>query len=152
MIINADNAAIKALLKHIEDNVAVIEKLYPEWPNFNDKLVTPSVSIITAGTPEYINKPIEDTIIGNDPDNVNNVLVLQSIGEYNKRLQLDIWCEYKNQRSTIIELLFDCINKDYIDNNNPAGLSLTLSDYHDVIARYDIVSYNYLDNEDGSRS
>lgn len=147
---SSDMAAVRGLQRYLKANVLTLEEVYDEWPNHGDEMKVPCCSIITAGTPQYTNlmpyifKRIED------PDNDLNDLVSEVVGMYDSRIQVDLWTEYKIQRGEFHELILDAINKQYLEGDQPAGLSLTLDNYHDAIAHYDYVGYTYMDSDEGS--
>ena len=146
-----DMAAVRGLQKYLQDNVPELNKVYDEWPYHGDEMELPCCSIITAGTPEYTNlQPYTYSKIA-DPDNAQNDIIYQAIAQLDGRLQVDIWTEYKIQRGEILELISKAINKQNIQQDLPNGLSLTMTDYHNVIARFDQVGYTYMDSEETSQ-
>jgi hypothetical protein len=152
MIIPADMAAIRGLQKYLQDNVPELKKVYDEWPNPKQEMKLPCASVITAGTPTYMN--YSNFIIhskSQDPEIPQNDIIVEKIGQFDATIQLDIWCEYKIQRGRIFDLIDNALNKDYLEKGIPQGLSLTLADYHNIIARYDQVGYTYIDNEENSQ-
>lgn len=111
-----------------------------QFPDAKVKMKYPTISIIDLGTPTYTNlMPVFFKRSGD-----KNVYI---VGQYDKRLQLDVWTNYKNVRNNLYEAIHDVFMGQFIQSGSPSGLSLVLKDYHNAIARYDIVSYTILDNE-----
>ncbi len=80
-------------------------------------------------------------------DEDNTAEIKHVVGWYDLKLQIDIWCRTKPERYKIYELFFEAINPVI----KPMGLSLQLSSYHNLYARYDMVGYSFGDNEQGSQ-
>lgn len=144
-------ASVKGLVKYLKDNVNELEEVYEDWPNFNDEFCAPSVSVMLAGTPVLTNLMPHVIRREEDPDNALNDLVYEAVGQYDGQIQLDVWCEYKPQRGKIYDLIDKALNDEYYTKDLPQGLSLTIPEYHDIIARYDQVGYTYIDSEENSR-
>lgn len=152
MTASADRAAVLGLKKYLKDNVSELQNVYDEWPSHGDELVVPSVSIMTVGTPTYVNHANFSVHSKSpDPDVAENDIIKEIIGHYDATLQVDIWTEYKPERGKIYDLVDNALNKEYYDKGLPQGLSLILADYHDVIARYDQVGYTYISTEEGTQ-
>lgn len=150
-MIPTDMAAVRALQTYLKENVEGIAEVYDEWPNHNEELNLPCISLITQGTPVYTNLMPYTYRQETDPDNAQNIKLTEVIGQFDSRIQLDIWTEYKIARGRIFELVHDAMNKELLEKDLPAGLSLTMADYHDVIARFDVVGYTYMDSEENSQ-
>lgn len=144
---SSNDVAVKSLAKYLrtELNIPVRE----EWPDPKEKLDLPCITLFG------INKPIMPTMptIHSQTDNAENPDLLDlvyTIGQYDFTIQLDLWCEYKTQRGEWAEKIDAALNKEFIEGDQPTGLSLMLEDYAEVIARYDNVGYTYLDNEEAA--
>lgn len=150
---SADQAAVKGLQQYLKDEIALLEeRVFDEWPYHGDEMELPAITVITAGTPLYTN--YSNHILHSksvDPDNAQNDILKEMIGQFDARIQLDIWTEYKIKRGEIFDLVDNALNKEYLQKDLPQGLSLTLANYHDVIARYDQVGYTYIDGEENSQ-
>ena len=151
MALEPNITVVRTLVNFFNANVVGLTDVLEEFPDPNQDLNYPSISIITSGTPELINwMPSAFSKVDNaqDPDKLDIVYVM---GQYNLSLQVDLWAEYKSQRAEFFQKILDVMDKEFIDNDKPTGLSLPLVDYHGAIARYDQVGYNYMDNESESQ-
>lgn len=151
MPIPSDIAAVRGLQKYLQDNVNELEEVYDEWPYFGDELTMPCASVVTVGTPEYTNLMHYIYARIADPDIAENDIIHEVIGQYDARIQVDIWAESKIERSRLLESVTNALNKQYIEQDLPCGLSLTMTDYYNVIARFDLVGHTYIDNEQNSQ-
>ena len=78
---------------------------------------------------------------------VNNIAPVTKVnGMYDFRIQIDLWCDSKPQRHKMHEEFVDALNKDL----NVTGLRLKLTDYFDEWVQFDLSSFDFMDNEDGS--
>jgi hypothetical protein len=139
--------ALAAYLKAEIPELSVLEK----WPDPKQKLVMPALSLIATGERGY--NHVQPTIFKTLPVTGNPDLldVVYTIGEFGYKLQLDLWTEYGEQRSDLIDKIHNALNKQFIEGDSPCGLSLTLTEYYDLIARFDQVGYTYLDSEESSQ-
>jgi hypothetical protein len=147
----SNSVAATTLAKFIEDNFTELEQVLDEWPDPKVAMNLPSVSVITVGTPVYTHlMPTKYAVV--DTDNPLQKSVVYLVGQFDAKIQLDLWTDYKATRDTLFDKLMDVLNKQFIDTGAPTGLSLTLIDYHNAIARYDQVGYTYMDSEESSRT
>ena len=146
-----DMAAVRGLQKYLKNEVSELNEVFDEFPYHGDEMDLPCASIITVGTPLYLN--LQPYILKKipDPDNALNDILYEVIAQIDGKLQVDLWAEYKIQRGEILELVTKAINKQNIEKDLPNGLSLDLTDYHNVIARFDQVGYTYMDSEGNSQ-
>ena len=145
---------IDSLLNYLKNNERLgklIDNFYPEWPEANQgegekTLSAHSVTIKHNYTMRTLVKV--DDIIGETV----KVAATYRVGEYNNDIQVDIWCPYKSQRNEIYKAFYETINEEMLNSDSkPSGLSLVLENYFDTIARYDIVGYNFPDDERSSQ-
>ena len=141
--------AVRTLQSFIRENMPELINVFDEWPDPKETLEVPCVSIVTQGNPTYTHSYPTIFKRVSDPDNTLNDIVVYSIGYYDINLQLDLWTEYKIQRAELFDKLINVLNKQFMDNGSPTGLSLVLSDYHEAIARYDQNGYTFMDGGDG---
>lgn len=147
----SNSVAVTTLAKFIEDNFTELEQVLNEWPDPKMDMKMPSVSVMTVGTPLYTHlMPTLYKVIPTDNPLKKSAVYL--VGQIDAKIQLDLWTEYKATRDTLFDKLMDVLNKQFIDSGAPTGLSLTLIDYHNAIARYDQVGYTYMDSEETSRT
>jgi hypothetical protein len=129
--------------------IATVEQVLEEFPEANNELIYPALSIITQGTPEfspelspYLLEEIEEPEVGEHKAPAKYV-----VGSYDLTLQVDIWCGSKEERFTAYDQFFAALNKQF----QPMGLSLQLVDYHNVWARYDLSGHTFDDSAAGSQ-
>lgn len=135
--------AVEALTNALKAHLATISglKVYSEFPTANQKLALPALTIF-RGAPDYDN--LDPYFLSKtDPDVDNKIFVKYIVGQYDLRMQLDLWTGNKKERETLFESVFQKLNPDII----PMGLSLKLTDYHDIWARYDLVGHEFMDDE-----
>lgn len=150
MTLPADIAAVRGIIEYLKTYVSEFNDILDEFPNHGDELELPSCSVITVGEPVFMNlMPYTLKTIA-DPEAPINDIVYTVIGQFDLKLQVDLWAEYKIQRSQLIEAVQDALNKDHIDNDGPTGLRLILDDYHGVISSFDMISYSYINDENTS--
>ena len=139
--------ALAAYLKAEIPELSVSEK----WPDPKKKLTMPALTLVAPGERGY--NHVQPTIfkqiaVESNPELID---VVYTVGEFGYKIQLDLWCEYAEQRSVLIDKVHKALNKQFINGDAPCGLSLTLSAYYDLIARFDQVGYTYLDSEESSQ-
>jgi hypothetical protein len=145
----SNDVAIKSLANYLRTELPDVQVL-EDWPDPKEQLSMPTISIIASGNrgythcfPQFWKKTVnEENALLDD--------VVYRVGQYDFTLQLDLWCEYKVQRGELYERVHDALNKQFL-TDSPAGLSLELEDYHDLIARFDQAGYTYLDSEENSQ-
>lgn len=148
------DTVIDSLIAYLSDKDRLgkdIDGFYNDWSEGNNdeqerRLVCQTVSVNHTYTqPKLLSK---QDVTGVNPA---ATAVRYRVGQYEIDLQLDIWTSYKAQRNHLYKKLYDIFNEDFLTKDNYAsGLSLTLANYFDVIARYDIVGYNFLDDQRSS--
>jgi hypothetical protein len=133
-------SCVDALAAYLLANVAGISKVYSEWPNKNQTLSYPSISI-TSGKMNFRRCPPRVLSIGSVANNqATNKYV---VGDYDPlTLQLDIWARNKPERADFYEKVFALLQ--------PAaqqGLALQLTNYHNEIVSFHLTGYRYADAE-----
>lgn len=149
---NASHAVQSCLTRLQAYFVAQISTLtvYPEWPSANQKLVYPAMSMFQGKVNTMNRQP--EIIATSAPDTDGKVTVTEIVGEHDFKIQLDLWCRNKPERDTYLGLVMDAINLKVADttgNNNPAGLSLQLTDYFNDWVRFDLDGWQLVDDEAG---
>ena len=139
----------RELAKYIENNMDKIVSVNDEWPNPNEELETPSMTI-TSVSPEYVDHP--PTVISKKELASGKLKVLYEIGQYNLRMQLDIWADYKDQRGELYEQFDNAFNKAFLEQDKPRGLILNLPNYHNQLVNYTQMGYNFPDSENNSQT
>ena len=154
MSLPANITAIRSLIEYLIPNMPNfdIDNVLEEWPNANMDMIYPTMSVISQPIefiPHSPNVILHETIVGGDDD--GQLRVLYDVGQYNMRIQIDIWCENKESRGLYYEEFKDAFDKQFLDSNLPTGASIGLIDYYNSIARYDIIGYNYPDDGNSSQ-
>lgn len=145
-LLGATEAVVEQLVKYIKENIPEFNDVQLEWPNYNESLNMPCAAVMTIGNPEYTHQmPVLRSY--NDSDGVSEYYV----GFYDMVLHIDLWAEYKQTRGDLMEKVFDLFHKQWQESGQAIGASLTLEDYYNVIARYDLNGYTYMDSEETSQ-
>ena len=115
-----------------------------QWPDPNVQLKYPALTVF-SGNPRLTPQPAtvfaRGKVVGNKGD------IFWHVGDYDWKLQLDLWTDSKEARHQLYESLFRAIN-----SMLPiTGLSLKLTDYHDVFCRYDLNAIEYIDGEESAQ-
>jgi hypothetical protein len=134
----------KALGKYLLDNVEGLKEYYDQFPAPNMSINTPSVSILMKApvfSPRAEIYPVEDINPLNITDNKSRVDWV--VGEYEVKIQMDLWARNKEERDDLTDALFNGLNPDI----QPMGLRLVLDEYFYCIADYLYVGHNFEDNE-----
>jgi len=133
---------LERLGKHLQSNVGKLAQVIYEWPAANVALKYPSLSIITKGEPRYEN--LAPYVWENEAPNASNkTAVKYVVGAYEWPLQLDLWTKSKEDRHEYYQKLFLAFNT----NLDAPGINATMENYHDAIARYDFIGFQYQDDE-----
>ncbi len=154
MSLPANITAIRSLIEYLYPNMPNfdLDNITEEWPDPNMDMIYPAMSIISKPI-EYIPIPPQvisvTDIVGGEND--GKYQALYNVGQYNLGIQVDIWCENKEDRGVFYEEFMDALNQEFINSDLPTGASISLIDYHNSIARYDIIGYNYPDDGNSSQ-
>jgi len=146
---------IAALSQYLLANMASVtdsSQIREEWPESNEELGDyPAISIMTAGSPEYIPHmgPVEDSGVVNGAD-PNQYDYKYSLGQYDFTLQVDIWTDYKEKRHQVYQEFWAAFHKQFVSQGY-GGLTLTLSNYHNAPVHFSMTGYNYGDSEEASQ-
>lgn len=137
---------LKRLGIHLKAQVSELQEVLEDFPESNVQLKYPALSIFT-GAPDH--RPFAPYLLSKtDPDVNNQSIIKYVVGDYEFRLQLDLWCRSKVERHKLYEKVYLAFTTQF----PVMGLSLNLTDYHNTICRYDLVSYDFEeDNEAGSQ-
>lgn len=142
---SATRGIVRQLGIAIKERMPELSQVLEDWPGANEVLKYPCLSIQGSAprfTPcaPYLWKKTE-------ANEINRSTVLWVNGQYEFNLQLDLWARSKAER----HLLFENLQRAFTSQFPVNGLSLTLSDYFNVMARYDIASSKYEDSEQSSQ-
>lgn len=136
---------VKRLAVFLKSAMPDLKQILEEFPEASENLDYPSISIF-AGEPTH--RPQAPVLVHQDdvvaPAKIKTKYI---VGEYEWKFQIDLWASSKKQRHDLYQKFYDAFS-----NRWPImGLSLTLSEYHDVICSYDITGYRFDDSEAGSQ-
>jgi len=132
----------KYLLEQIRD----LKEYYPEFPAANRTMRMPSVSIIAAA-PEF--KPKANvTALSTGTIVSSKAEVKYVVGDYDTRIQLDIWARNKEERDDLFDAVFNALNPKI----SPMGVTLTMDDYYGSLCDYLYVGHDFADSEQRSQT
>ena len=135
---------IKRLRLHIKGQMPNLKDVLEDFPEPNQKLQYPSVSIFTRGPKFRALSPYvyqQGSVVNHKAE------VKWVVGIYDFNLQIDLWARNKEERNDQFNLLFNALNP----NITPMGLSLQLTDYYNLWCRYDFDGYEFADGERSSQ-
>lgn len=145
----AISTVIKTLVKHFQAS-GMFPKVYGEFPSPNQELEFPALTLQSQPA-IFTPSPPLTLSLEDHPTDTTKVFAVQEVGQYSIPIQADIWAGYKDERSVAYRKFFETFNKEYFQNGGPMGLSLELLDYHNGIARFEQLGYNFLDGEEGAQ-
>ena len=154
---SSDRAPILGLKKYFEIEIPGLNEVSEGWPDPKEQLVMPTMSLMHSKNPILTNLHpyiYEQNGVKNsipDPDEPLNNIYDFVVGQYESTIQVDLWTEYKPERGEFYDKIVNALDKDFIDKHLANGLSLKLTNYHNVIARFDQVGYTYIDSEDAAQ-
>lgn len=151
MISSVTTEIVKRLALFLKTGMPDLQEVLELWPDPNYALKYPSMSVFTPGEPTHT--PIPPYLISNAPSpDAAKLTYKYVVGMYEWKMQLDMWCSSKFQRHVLYDKFFQAFNGQFISGNTEVmGISLPLTDYHNTIARYDLISYNFDDSESSSQ-
>lgn len=146
---------IKELAAYLLANMSSIssaDQILQEWPESNFEMeASPTISIITVDPPTFtphINPEIVDSAVNGS--NPNEYDYKYSVGQFDYTIQVDIWCDYKEERHVVFQEFFHAMNKKLVDQGH-TGVTLTLTDYYGAPVHFVVTGYNYGDSEEASQ-
>ena len=147
---NPVQAVTNALAAYLKTSVPSLKAVNKEWPDANVTVKYPSVTIMAGRTP--LTNKMAEQIACTEPDEDGKVTATYVVGQYDYKIQLDLWCRTRPERETMLAAIIDAINAQSMDlsgKNNPLGLSLQLADYYDEWVHLDIDGHQDIDDEAG---
>lgn len=142
--VSVSEEVVSALGKFMRQEVPQLREVYDDWPDPNQRLVLPSVSILTLA-PTF-NPHNERVLQDTEPVNFQSD-VAWLVGSYEFPLQVDLWASNKKERNELYERLFVAINF----RAAPMGLDLKLDGYFNQMCHYHILGYDLNDSEIASQ-
>lgn len=145
----AVRGCIKGLIVHLKANMPSLKQAYDDWPNPNQKLEYPCLSIFSRnpsymGVNPYVISKGDPIISGPDEDKVP---VRTVIGMWDFKFQIDLWADSKPTRAKIEKELMAAFSKD----RSTSGVNLQLTDYFSEWVHFDLADFAYADTEEGSQ-
>jgi len=139
--------AVKVLADYLLANVSGIAQVLSEWPSANIELNYPAISITTKGAPFTPCDPyvLELGVLDEEANSSINTYV---IGQYDLKLQIDIWARNKEERYEYYDKFFSAFNASL----RPVGLRLQLTEYYDRWIAYTETGYRFDDTQKGSET
>jgi len=132
---------VERLGKVIASRVNLARVIY-EWPSANLALQYPTLSIITKANPRFEN--FSPYLWENStPNAAKRTESKYVVGAYEWPLQLDLWTKNKEQRHDLYQKIFQA----FMEDINAPGIAATMENYHDALARYDFIGFQYQDEE-----
>jgi hypothetical protein len=129
------------LVKHLRNSIPELAEVHTEWPEANQELQYPSLTIF-SNAPKFTNlDPYKYR--QSEVNSSNQVTTDWIVGMYDLTMQIDLWCRNKKERDTLWEKVFQALNPKVI----PMGLSLQLPGYFDTWARCDLDGFRFDDSE-----
>lgn len=135
----------KRLAAHLEASIPSLKKSKLEFPEPNEKLDYPCLTIDIGKADFRALQPYEMEAPGALVDHKAEVKWV--VGIYDFPIQLDLWTRNKEERDNIFHLLSEALNP----NITPMGLSLRLTDYYNLWCRYDVTGHDTPDTERASQ-
>lgn len=134
-------SVISALVTHLQAQIAGVGAVYPDWPNKNENIVFPAVSVL-AREPRFQRCSPYLHRQGTVDEDTNQAVNEYVIGAYTLPVQVDIWARSKKERATFVDRFIAAVQP-----VTPVGLVLTLADYYSLKANTTMLGYRWLDDE-----
>ena len=132
--------------KYLLEEVSQLKEYYPEFPAANRTMKMPSVSIICQA-PEFKPKANVSAVSQGSITN-SKAKVVYNVGDYDTKIQLDIWARNKEERDDLYDAVFNALNPKI----SPMGLSLTMDEYFGSLCDYLYVGHTFADSEQRSQT
>lgn len=145
---SATLAVMEKLGLYLKDEISELNSVYLDFPSPTQTLKYPCLTIF-QNSPTYTNMmPYVITKGAQFTTGPNAGLfpVVKVVGQYEWKLQLDLWCRSKPERYNVYEKLFTVFTRESV-----GGLSLQLENYYNLFARYDLVGANFITAETESQ-
>jgi hypothetical protein len=142
--LGAVDAAVDGLNTFLAAQIPALTVL-TEWPAANKKLNYPSVTL-TVGLDKRT--PIQpETYSVGAPNGSGQVVEALVVADYEIQIQLDLWTRNVAERRQYLNAIIALFNAALIADTGPAGLSLELTNYFNIFARYTIDTHEFRDDE-----
>lgn len=119
-----------------------------EFPSANQQLILPQMTISDTGMADY--EPVLNPyVLYQGALSSHKKDTQYVVGKYSFNLQIDLWCRNKEERNKYYQEFFKAINSQFPLN---LGLSLNLTDYYNIVCRYNMTGFKKEDNEISSQT
>jgi hypothetical protein len=122
-----------------------VREVLEDFPEASAELLVPAVSVFSR-SPVFVPE-LSPYVVATSAVTNNRSTVKKVVGAWDFKLQVDIWCGYKEERFTLFNEFFAAMTNQV----TPNGVSLQLGSYHDTWARYDMEGHAFEDSEMGSQ-
>ena len=141
--VSPTKAIIEALLNHLEQETSSFKYFYGQFPAGNKEIKYPSLSLITKGDAIFV--PMSPTAIKSleDLSEKTSTHIDYIVGSIDQPLQIDIWCNSKDQRHAMYEEISGALSSQF----PTSGLSLSLPLYHNTKCLFTERNFRMIDNE-----
>lgn len=144
MVDSVSKELVFRLAKHLQAYVPGLTQVNDEWPAANVALKYPVITLLTK-QPKYdpfSPYPVTKHDTEAELENIKNE-VKYVVGAWEWPIQLDLWCSTKAQRNEF----FEKVHKAFHRNMSAPGITATMENYHNALARYDLAGFQYQDEE-----
>jgi len=148
-------ALTRALAKHIDALVFTrpgiptvaftLKRVYAEWPDAEDNIDFPSVSIL-AGESLYDDSLLTPGFVEGTHGVFAPGTALVQLAELTERIQLDVWAATPEEREAVVAGLESALNP----RDGAYGLDLPLEDYYNRMASYLLHGVEFIDGEESA--
>jgi len=139
------HALADSLGQYLVSEIGELEEYYPEFPQQNEEIEIPSVSIISSSNQFRALPPYQCEDTGTVKK--NKAQIMYAVGIYDITLQVDLWARNKAERDELYRLAFDALNPDI----QPMGLRLVVEEYYGQIANLLYTDHELPDNGESSQ-
>lgn len=139
---------MNALATYLGAQVPELVQIVQEFPTENIQLKMPSCAVTHDDGAQFQNE-MPYQLSATDPVDASHpaIVVVWIVGQWDYKVQLDIWARSVPERDTLFRKVFKALNP----NINPMGLSLALADYYGLFARFDVDTFSHVDGEQSSQ-
>lgn len=128
---------ITRLGDHLKAGMPSIRQVIHNFPEANQTLNYPCLSIF-SNAPTFVPEHGAYEYQGTQKS-AAKYEYLYVVGQYDWTIQIDIWCQSKEQRYQLYDQFFRAFNSQF----PVMGLTLTMKEYYEILCRYDMTGLNY---------
>lgn len=138
---------VDAMAAHFLANIPGIAQVLTEWPGANITLKYPSLTIITK-EPSFQAYAPRLLLQGETDLETNTAESAYVVGQYDTKIQFDIWAKNKVERAVYYDLFFKAFNKEI----DPMGLRLQLENYYSEWCNVTMTGHRFADDSVASQT